>query len=147
MSVQYLKIDTFGAEDTDALFVALCKKTCDLDPDEAKILISAQKLNKSNVVGYKASLTDLLALIHEYDIPFEFKVSFLERGKVEKGVSSTEKKNIPIDASPKVCDTYKQMEKQRSDIKNPELLEEVKPPVFEEPKKATINPKDIPSFP
>lgn len=147
MSVKFLKIDTFNADDTDALFVALCEKACDLHPNEAKITLSAEKLDKNSVLAYKASLSDLLALIQMYDIPFEFKVSFLDRGKVEGKGSSAEKKNMPVNES-MVCDTYKQMEKQRQQITNPDLVEEINAPHFQEFKsdEATISPGSIPDF-
>lgn len=144
--IKYLEIDSFSQSDTDALFVALCKKACDIDPNDAKITVSAEKLDKNSVVGYKATLTDLLSLIGMYDIPFRFRAEYLSREV--GGSSSAEKKNLPIDFSNKVCDVYKEMEKQSSDITNPELAEG---PIFIEPDKKPnqdtfIDPNSIPVF-
>ena len=141
--IKYLEIDSFNQDDTDALFVALCKKACGVDPDEAKISLSAEGLDKKSVVGYKATLTDLLSLIGMYDIPFKFKTEFLSR---EVGASaSIEKKNIPAHDSDKVCDTYKQMEKQSKDITNPDLVEGPKfIPIDKE--SPSIDPSLIPEF-
>lgn len=142
--IKFLEIDTFSQEDTDAMFVALCKKACDIDPDEAKITVSGEKLDKKSVIGYKASLTDLLSLIGMYDIPFKFRTEFLSREAV--GNSSVEKKNKLVDDSAKVCDVYKQMEKQSNDIKNPDLVEE--PLVFKpiDTNELLIDPNSIPDF-
>lgn len=119
--IKFLEIDSFSENDTDALFVALCNKACGVDPDDAKITVSAEKLDKKSVIGYKATLTDLLSLIGMYDIPFKFKTEYLSREV--GGSSSAEKKNLPVDNSSKVCDVYKEMEKQSKDITNPELVE------------------------
>lgn len=144
--IKFLEIDSFSQDDTDALFVALCKKACDIDPDDAKITVSAEKLDKNSVVGYKATLTDLLSLIGMYDIPFKFKTEYLSREV--GGSSSAEKKNLPIDSSNKVCDVYKEMSKQSKDITNPDLVES---PVFVESEKnpnqdTFIDPNSIPVF-
>jgi hypothetical protein len=148
--IKYLEIDSFNQDDTDALFVALCKKACDIDPNEAKITVSAEGLDIKSVVGYKATLTDLLSLIGMYDIPFKFKTEFLSR---EVGASaSIEKKNLPAHDSNKVCDVYKEMAKQSNDIKNPDLVEapdfidthnpQISPSNFE----SSIDPNSIPDF-
>jgi len=141
--IKFLEIDSFADSDTDAMFVALCKKACDIDPNEAKITVSGEKLDKNSVVGYKASLTDLISLIGMYDIPFKFKAEYLSREV--GGSSSAEKKNLPVDNS-KVCDVYKEMEKQSKDIANPELVEV--PLVFKpiSTNKSTIDPNSIPDF-
>lgn len=147
MAVKYLKIDTFSDTDTDALFVALCKNTCNIDANEAKILVSYEKLDKKTVIGYKATLTDLVSLIGMYDIPFEFKVSYLDQGVVAKGVLPAEKKNVVIQDDSRVCDTYKEMEKQKRDLENLEVSEtKTEPPSFTPEPKKEIDPSLIPKF-
>jgi len=143
--IKFLEIDSFADSDTNALFVALCKKACGIDPDDAKIAVSAEKLDKNSVVGYNATLTDLLSLIGMYDIPFKFRAEYLSREV--GGSSSAEKKNLPIDSS-KVCDVYKEMEKQSKDITNPDLVE--RPNFIGDDKKLNqdtfIDPTKIPDF-
>lgn len=114
MAIKYLKINSFKPEDTNDLFEALCKKACDIDVNEAKIACN-ESLDEKSVVGYKASLSDVIALIGLYDIEFEFKTSFVSREVSE------EKKNPEIPKKDPPSDRYSKMAKQADDIINPDL--------------------------
>lgn len=143
--IKFLKIDSFKESDTNDMFEAICKKACDINPKEAKLLIN-NNLTEDSVIGYKASLSDLIALIGMYDVEFEFKVSFLSREAVKR-YPSDEKKKIKLDNGLNVCESYKKMSLQEKEITNPDLIDIVAP-VFTpvEVKETPIDASKIPSF-
>lgn len=150
MAIKYLQIDSFEKTDTNALFEALCDKACDIPVIKGKMLVRP-KLTKEQAASHIADLDDLLVLVKVYDIPFSFKVTFMER---VKGELKTEQKAVPVfDDALKVCDVYKHMTKQSEEITNPDLIDVVQKknqvtPIESkrEDKVIDIDPGNIPDF-
>lgn len=143
MAINYLKITTFGEKDTNDLFEALCKKACDTDSNEAKLLCN-DSLDPKSVIGYKASLSDCIALIGLYDLEFEFKVNYVARELSTKVHKFVKEEKLPI------SDTHTKMKEQSENITNPDLKDvkknSLQAPKFSEGKNLTDLPK-IPNFP
>jgi len=150
MPRKFLEIDTFKKEDTNALFEALCVQACDIPIVKGKMLVRP-KLTKEDAKTHIADLDDLLVLVKVYDIPFSFKVSFLER---MKGEMVKQPDVVPeFDDNLKVCEVYKTMEKQNAEIKNQDLIDLVQKKNKEVPiedkgnnESLNINLGDIPDF-
>lgn len=145
MAIKYLKINSFKEEDTNALFEALCEKACDTNINEAKMLCN-DNLDEKSVVGYKASLSDVIALIGLYDIEFEFKTSYVSRDS-----SPEQKKNNETPKQEQPSDKFSKMVAQKNDITNPDLQNEKSKkegaPQFIETPGTVIDPTKIPGFP
>lgn len=144
MAIKFLKINSFKPEDTNALFEALCEKACGVDINEAKMLCN-EDIDKKSVVGHKASLSDVIALIGLYDIEFEFKVSYVSRDS-----SLGQKKNNETPKAEPPSDVFAKMVAQKNDISNPDLQNEESKkeslPAFIEPPELPIDPNKIPKF-
>lgn len=140
--IKFLKIDSFDKKDTNDLFEEMCKQIAHMTPFEGKCRILNLSGSKEKIDAYQATVSDVLKLIHIYDVKFEFKVTY-------KSINpEDEKKKISPDFSAGQSKDYSEilLENQGMEIKNPDLIDLVKPIsiVVEEPK---IKIQDLSSLP
>lgn len=140
--VKYLKIDSFEAEDTNALFEAMCKNIANMTPFEGKCRILDLSGNKEKIDSYRASFADVLKFIKKYDVKFDFKVNYVSSDPADE-----KKKDSPNFSVGQFPDSSKAlMQAQKDEIQNPELKELIKTnPVI--PDQEPIVKRDFSSIP
>lgn len=141
---KYIKIDTIGTDDTNALFEAICENIIKTKPTKAKRDILGMTGKDKHLEEHKVTINQLMAVINRYEIACEIKISYQDK--------SEEKEPILVsDLIKKAEDGLKKdviatdMVKQNTEITNPELKDLTTANVVE--KKNEVKGGDLPPIP
>lgn len=140
---KYIKIDTIGTDDTNALFEEICKNIIKTKPLKAKRDVLGMTGKDKHLEEHKVTINQLISVISRYGISCEIKISYEDKSEVKDVVS------VPItdnDGLKKDVIT-RDMVKQAHDITNPELKDLTTANVVEKKNESiTVDLPKIPDF-
>lgn len=139
---KYIKIDTIGTDDTNALFEEICKKVIKTKPLKAKGDVLGMTGKDKHLEEHKVTINQLISVISRYGISCEIKISYEDKSEVKDVISVP-----PTDNDGFKKDVIaRDMVKQAYEITNPELKDLTTANVVEK-ENTSINPNWIPPIP
>lgn len=146
-SNKFIQIDSFSLEDTNDLFEAICTDIAKVSVMDAKRSILELTGTENKIRDHKCTLGDVITLIGFYDIPFKFRVHYLEESSQK---DDKKKISLPDFNIGNVKDPVKtEIERQHEEITNHELKDVAKVKTMEVIKDnyvSGIDPSGIPDF-
>lgn len=140
---KYLSIDSFSKDDVNDLFNAICTEALNSTPSKIKQSVLKLPGTKKELDAFKPSLPSLITLLETYNIPFEFKVTYIKTDLTHPGAE---------EEKPYVDPLKQEMEEQRKSIKQDPSIEKkmYSPPRVQNAEVDNFKPatkeEDIPDF-
>lgn len=115
---KYIKIDTIGTDDTNALFEEICKNIIQTKSLKAKRDVLGMTGKDRHLEEHKVTINQLMSVIVRYQITCEIKISYEDKSAFSEPpvyVPEDDKHGLKTDI------VTVDMGKQESEITNPEL--------------------------
>jgi hypothetical protein len=138
---KYIKIDTIGTDDTNALFEEICKNIIQAKPLKAKRDVLGMTGKDKHLEEHKVTINQLMAVISRYEIACEIKISYPDKSDAKEDilVPKYDKDGLKKDV------IINDMSRQVDEITNPELKDLTTANVVEKKNESVAS--DLPKIP